>query len=184
MANYERTFKSWIWTDAMFEQLNPIEKLFYVLLHTGEETSDTSIFTITVKRIAYHLGLTIEETKSLITNFEERDLIMYDYENQEVLVIDYFKMNPPKCPLYYEGYFKDLSKVKTRVFIEEVAEIAKSYVVTISFLAALSDFVPINVDDYKIKPTSMTLEDAKTVQKRGRYAAQGKKIEDVPELPF
>lgn len=167
MANYERTLKSAIWDNIEFQNLTPAEKHFYFLLHLGNETSDTSVFPITLKTIAYRCDCTVEEARIMIQKFIDMELIMYDFETSEILVKDYFVHNPPRGGIRYNGYAKDFAKIKSHALIQEVAEIAKGYQVTIGFLAALSECVDIDVKDYKVKKTTETLESAKTVTERG-----------------
>lgn len=122
---------------------------------------------------------------------------MYDFGTQEMLIIDYMRHNAPKGGLLYENYKKDFAKIKTKSLINELAEIAKEYVVTIGFLAALDDYIPINLDEYQYRPTKETLESVRNVQKRGRDAAAQKRKnesddiynenmydDDLADLPF
>lgn len=197
MANYERTLKSCIWTSGEFEGLSNIEKLFYILIHTGEETSDCCIFQITPKRIAYHLGISTKKAEELINKFIDLNFVVYDFKTQEMLVVDYMRHNAPKGGLLYENYKKDFAKIKTKPLINELAEIAKEYVVTIGFLAALDDYTPINLAEYQFRPTKETLESVRNVQKRGRDAAAQKRKnesedtycedmydDDLSDIPF
>lgn len=168
MANYERTIKSSIWTDGLFEMMTNVEKLFYILIHVGEETSDCCMFQITPKRIAYHLGISVKKTEELIKSFEDKGLIIYNYENNEMLVIDYMKHNPCRSGLKYENYKKDFGKIKTQDFFVILAEVAKEYPVTIGFLSALSEHIDLDVNEYDIKKTGEDINSVKTVQQRGR----------------
>lgn len=192
MANYERTLKSCIWSDAKFEEMTQTEKLFYILIHCGEESSDVSLFHLSIKRIAYHLGITVEEVKALIKKFTEMDLIQYNETNQEILVIDYMYHNPCRGGLKYENYLKDLKKIKSIELLERLVEVAKNYPVTIGFLSALSEFVDLDPEDYEIKKTNEDINSVKTAAQRGRNKIQeNRKIDldiscdDGPDyLPF
>lgn len=194
MANYERTLLSAIWDEVEFQNLTPAEKHLYLLLHLGNESSDTSVYPITLKTIAYRCDCTVEEAKEMMQKFIDLELIMYNFETGEVLVKDYFRHNPPRGGIRYAGYAKDFAKIKSHALIEEVAEIAKKYQVTIGFLAALSEYVDIDVKDYKVKKTTETLESAKTVTARGlatiaahRAAAKEVNLDveaDDEDLPF
>lgn len=168
MANYERTIKSTIWSTSWFEGLTAQEVKFYFLLHCGEETSDTSIFPLSVKRIAYIMDMDKDEARALIDEFQMRDIILYDYEHEEVLVKTYFFHNPPRGGLMYLGYKKDLAKIRAKYLIAEAAEIAKGYEITIGFFAALQDYLPdLKESDYKIRATKETADSTRTAQTRG-----------------
>lgn len=190
MANYERTFKSSTWTDGVFEMMSNVEKLFYILIHVGEETSDCCMFQITPKRIAFHLGISARKAEELIQKFIDKGLVMYNFENNEMLVVDYMKHNPCRGGLKYENYKKDFAKIKTQDFFATLAEIAKGYPVTIGFLSALSEHVQINEADYDVKKSSEDIDSVKTVQQRGRDKTLQKreelKLTEIydEELPF
>lgn len=169
MANYERTIKSTIWNESWFESLNAQEKLFYYLIHTGDETSDTSIFPLSVKRIGYLLDMTQDEVVTMIDGFTLQGLVDYDYQTSEILVIDYFRHNPPRGGIMYEGYRKDFDKILSQRLLDRLAEVAKCVPITIGFFAALHERVPhMRQPEYIIKPSKETEESVKEVQKRGR----------------
>lgn len=191
MANYERTFKSAVWTDGLFEMMSNVEKLFYILIHVGEETSDCCMFQITPKRIAFHLGISVRKAEELIESFIGKGLIMYNFEHNEMLVLDYMKHNPCRGGLKYENYKKDFAKIKTQEFFTTLAEIAKYYPVTVGFLSALSEHVALDINDYDVKKSSEDMDSVKTVQQRGRDKTIQKRAEskitaivDDDDLPF
>ena len=183
MSNYERTFKSSTWSTSAFEKLTHTEKIFYFLLTTGEETSDTSVYPLSVSRICYHLGITPEKTLELIDSFQKKGLIDYDFDTEEVLVLCYFIHNPPRGGIKYEGYSKDLNKIKSQRLMNHLAEVAKSYPITIGFFAALKEHVNINQSDYKIKSTTQTAESAKSAAQKGRekIAENRRNANELPE---
>ena len=168
MANYERKFKSSIWSTVEFEKLNATEKAFYFLLITGEETSDTSIFALTVGCISYRLNVTRKKALELIDSFQQKGLIDYDYETEEVLVICYFKHNPNNGGLKYEHFSKDMNKIQSKRLFAHLAEVAKQYPITIGYFAALKEHIYIEVSDYTIKKSKEDEESVKTVAQRGR----------------
>lgn len=192
MANYERTFKSTIWDEKWFEELTSDEFRLYVLLHTGAETSDTSVFPISVNRMAYHCNTTRERIEEILQKFTDMDLISYDCDTGEILVKDYFFHNPPRGGIRYKGYAKDFDKIKSHALIEEAAEIAKNYPITIAFFAALADHIDIKEENYKIKKTKETAESTKTVTQRGLDAIAANRAavdceefrDDLDDLPF
>ena len=168
MSNYKRKFQSSIWNTAEFENLNATEKAFYFLLITGEETSDTSIFALTVGCISYRLNVTRKKALELIDSFQQKGLIDYDYETEEVLVICYFKHNPNNGGLKYEHFSKDMNKIQSKRLFAHLAEVAKQYPITIGYFAALKEHIYIEVSDYTIKKSKEDEESVKTVAQRGR----------------
>lgn len=167
MANYERTIKSAVWNERQFESLTNNQKLFYFLLHCGDETSDCGVFALTIKRIKNHLDVDHETAKQLVRDFVEMGLLEYDMETEEALPTDYFRHNPNRG-IFYEGYQKDLKKIQSSWLLNRLKEVAKGYQVSIAFLSALSEFVDLDPNDYDIRESKETLASVKTVQKRGR----------------
>lgn len=169
MANYQRTVRSAIWDRAFFENMTNQEKVLYFLLLTGEETSDCSCFSISVRRIAYHMNISEPEVLELLREFEEKGIIEYDYNTSEIHVKSYFEHTAPnKGALKYEAFQRDFAKIKSKKLLQSVAETLKNYQVTVGLLSALSEFVEINEEDYDIKASKETMKSVKTVAARGR----------------
>ena len=169
MANYQRTVRSAIWDRAFFENMTNQEKVLYFLLLTGEETSDCSCFSISIRRIAYHMNITEPEVLELLRDFEEKDIIEYDYNTSEIHVKSYFEHTAPnKGALKFEAFQRDFSKIKSKKLLQSVAETLKNYQVTVGLLSALSEFVELDETDYNIKASKETMQSVKTVAARGR----------------
>lgn len=168
-ANYERTVKSGlVWDNPIFESLDALEKLFYFLLITGQETSDTSVYLLSPKKIAYVLDCSKERALELIEKFEKLNLIKYDYETNEVLVLFYFQHNPPRGGLRYLGYGKDMAKITSSNLIDALAENAKGYPITRAFFLALKDYADVDESDFDIKKTTAQDDEIISASERGR----------------
>ena len=139
-------------------------------LLTGGITSDTFVFVMPIDMAALELGLTEDEISEIIKHFEKLNLVVYDWENEEICVCYYFEYgNEPKGGLNYEMYAKDFDKVTNKTLIKYANEKAKETSISMAFFAALQDIYPeITEEDYPIRATDKTAEDMRNAAKRGR----------------
>ena len=84
-----------LWKDAkVCECMNPREKLLFVYLLTNPYTTQIGIYKITIKQIAFDLGLTKPYIKGAIEKFEkEYNLIRYNNETNELAIRNWGKFN-------------------------------------------------------------------------------------------
>ena len=181
MANYNRTIVSSLWSNKTFRRLTPKEKVFYFLLHTGEITSDTSVFPCFIEDCALYCGTSKKEIEKMLAHFEELGLIMYDKECEEIIILDFFFYHPPVGGLTFEMFRKDLAKITSKKIMNALVENSKKYKISIQFFTALKEFVPyLCQDDFKVKKSTLTEEEVKTAAERGRKnASSAKSKEDV-----
>lgn len=183
MANYSRTILSSLWSSKIFRKLNHKEKVFYFLLHTGEITSDTSVFPCLMDDCALYCGVSVKEIEKMLHRFEELGLIFYDYDLEEICVLDYFVMHSPVGGITYEMFRKDLAKISSDKILDVLVENSKKYDISLPFFAALQDFRPcIKQEDFSIKHCEKTVEEIRTAAKRGRTKAAGDKNKSAAEV--
>lgn len=183
MQNYVRSVKSELWASRAFHRLTPNEKVLYLYLLTGPVTSDTSVFLMPLDQAALDTGLSIKEVETSIRHFEELELVVYNWENEEICVVDYFRYGSnPVGGLQYEMYCKDFDKIQSKELVEFVKESAKRSDISMAFFAALQDIFPdICEDDYPIRKTEKSAEDMRNAAKRGRkkISERRKKIKEI-----
>lgn len=175
MANYNRTIMSSLWSKKTFRKLTPKEKVFYFLIHTGEITSDTSVFPCLLDDCALFCGVSVNEIKKMITRFEELGLIVYDDEAEEICVLDYFENHEPAGGITYEMYRKDFAKISSEQIFKTLVDNSKNYCISMPFFAALQDFVPeLKEKDFNIKKSDKTVDEIRSAALRGRTKAKSK----------
>jgi len=194
MSNFKRTYLSSYWGSSLFADMTLAEKVFYLYLHTSDETSDTGAFSLRINIAAARCGVGIPQMKKLIARFEELGILYFDAKTQETVVLDYFDHHPPASSLSYEMYESDLSKIRSDAVIDRLAEMAKDYPICRTFFLALRTRKPdINEKDYRISATKSTDEELMTAAKRGRDGSKKAKEEkrvlssqevDEEELPY
>lgn len=202
MSNYKRSVESAIWSDISFVDMPSDNKVVYFLLLTGEFSSDSSAFTCSINNLCSYTNLSRAKVLKILKQFEEEGRIKYDYNTQEVLVVEYFRNHEPTGGLTYEMFSKDLKRIRSTWLLEELAENAKRYNISIAFFAALQDYVPnIKESDYKIKASRYTSNTIRTAAAKGRAKSgigiteeerekllkaldEGQVIDPAEELPF
>ena len=179
MANYNRTIISSVWTSLDFRKMTDKEKVLYFWLHTGEITSDSSAFPCLIDDCAHYCGMKRKDVESILKKFQELGLVFYDYEEENVVVLDYFDHHPPVGGIKYEMFAKDLAKITSDKVIDVLIENSKNYKISIAFFAALQDLRPeIKAEDFQIKNSSdKTVEEIREVANIGRKNAAAKRKE-------
>jgi len=180
MSNYERTLKSCILDSEEVSGLSAEEFRFYVYIHCGSETSDTSIFYYPLRRVAFDCRVSEERAKELIDSFMEKGLCEYDFGTSEILVTDYFNHNKPKnTGVCYKMYEKDFAKIKSKVLLQSLADRCRDIETTVCFISAMATVLPeLEPGDFQTKGTSETIESVRTAAERGRKRV-GKKAQSM-----
>ncbi|MBU7594896.1 DnaD domain protein [Metabacillus halosaccharovorans] len=105
------------------EEMNPEDKLFYLYLLTNPYTTQTGIYRITKREIAFDLGYSPEVIESLMKRFiEEFKLIRYNAETRELAIKYWGEDNLHKGgkPIM-DCIFSELKRVKDLSLIKYVS---------------------------------------------------------------
>jgi len=82
------------WQDKFVLKLTPEEKFFYIYLLTNSKTKQCGIYELPIQIICLETGYNRETVVKLIQRFIEHDKIKYDWENEEVFLLNWLKHNP------------------------------------------------------------------------------------------
>lgn len=66
----QRMINTKFWTDTYVEKLDPIERLVFIYLLTNTNTNISGIYEITVKRVAFDVGLDISVATNILNRLE------------------------------------------------------------------------------------------------------------------
>jgi DnaD/phage-associated family protein len=78
----------------VLEEMTPEDKIFYLFLLTNPETTQTGIYKITKKELAFYLGYSIETIHTLMERFtKQHKLIRYNPETREIAIKNWGKFN-------------------------------------------------------------------------------------------
>lgn len=86
------------WMDPIVsEELSPEDRYFYLYLLTNPQTTQTGIYKITKKQMAFDLGYSIESVHTLMERFTlHHKLIRYNPETREIAIKNWAKDNLQK----------------------------------------------------------------------------------------
>lgn len=169
MSNFYRTFRSANWSNLDFRRMTSDEKVVFVLIHTAEFSSETSVFFCPIAECASATNLTQAKIRKIFKKFEEMDLIFYDYKYEEICVKDFFRNAPANSGIGYERYFTDLEKIKSKKILQALVENTKQYRISLAFFAAMDDLISnLKKEDFLIAKTELTLETVRNASARGR----------------
>ncbi len=117
MAKYRQIHLTF-WQDPFIEELEPLQKYFYLYLMTNSKTTQCGCYEISMRLIKYETGLKQSQINSFIKLFEDCNKIGYNKANSEFLIINWLKHNSFKSPKVKACIHKELSNIKT-VFYKE-----------------------------------------------------------------
>lgn len=110
------------WVDPNFERYDSDRKLIFLYLITNSNTTESGIYPISFITIAKATGLTEEKVKEAFKKGMKN--ILYDYRNQVVFVVKFYKHNARGNPEKLLHSIKnDFLKTKTRLW----KDFAKTY---------------------------------------------------------
>jgi hypothetical protein len=124
MAKY-RMVRTDFWKNPMVsEEMTPEDKFFCLYLLTNPHTTQTGIYKITKKQMAFDLGYSIESVQALMERFiHHHQLIRYNPETRELAIKNWGKDNLHKGgkPVM-DCIFSELKDVEDTSLIKYVAE--------------------------------------------------------------
>lgn len=111
-----RPIKVNVWTDPKIQVLNFKQKLLFVYLLTNDYTNFVGCYEFSKSKISQELDIDIIEIDSLVMDLIELELVRFDEETDEVLIVNWSKHNwsiSSDANLYI---FSGIKKVKSLVF--------------------------------------------------------------------
>ena len=145
MATF-RKLQTAFWTDPFVEDLTQEQKLFYLYLITNTKTSQSGIYEITKKYIAYETGFSPAQVNELLSFFERTDKISYSAETNEIAIINWSKFNYNKSHKVLKCIYDDLQLIKStdlikkiydEVYIQKLVDEESKYTVLIEYLYSM-----------------------------------------------
>lgn len=115
MAKYRQVHITF-WQDPFIEELEPLEKYFYLYLMTNSKTTQCGCYEISNKLIKYETGLKQSQIDEFIKLFIKEKKIEYDPNTREFLIINWLKHNSFRSPKVKTCITKELVNVKNTVF--------------------------------------------------------------------
>ena len=153
MAKYRQVHISY-WQDPFIEELEPLQKYFYLYLMTNSKTTQCGCFEISNKLIKYETGLNQKEIENFIELFQDNKKIVYSPETNEFLIINWLKHNSFKSPKVKSCIYKEIETIKNTNFINFISDVLEE---NISIDRLSIDYIKYIDSDSEIK-TPVSIE--------------------------
>lgn len=121
-----RKVQTRFWRDAEMLEMTPEDKLFYIYIITNPSTTACGCYELSPRLAAGETGYNQDTIEQLIERFVDYNKIRYSYETKEILILNWFKYNPPKSPKIRSLIEKELAEVKHPEFVSEIVHILSS----------------------------------------------------------
>lgn len=128
MAKY-RQLHITFWQDPYIEDLDPLEKYFYIYLMTNSKTTQCGCYETSMKLIVYETGLSKTDIKLFVKKFSDDKKILFDNDTKEFLLINWLRHNSFLSPKVKKCIEKEVSFIKNvnyKKYIEDVVFHGKS----------------------------------------------------------
>ena len=117
MAIY-RTIYMNFWKDTkIVDDFTPEDKYFMLYCLTNDYTNLCGCFEISIKQMSTDIGYNVEIIEKLLDRFEKvHKIILYNKENKELLIKNWYKYNWTKSEKLDKPLLKEIENVKTIEF--------------------------------------------------------------------
>lgn len=120
-----RNVSTTFWEDRkVMEDFTPEDKYFYLYLFTNPHTNVLGCYELGPRQASIETGYNKETIERLLERFQEvHQVILYDKETKEILLMNWHKHNwttSPKCKAAVESQRDDVKSVTLRQYIDTV----------------------------------------------------------------
>lgn len=127
MATYRQIYISF-WSDTkVCDDFSPEDKYFYIYLLTNPHTNICGCYEISSSQMAQELGYNEESVKKLLRRMEQtHDVIRYNWQKKELLILNWHKYNWTKSPKMVSAVRAVAQYIKTdeyRVYINKLRRV-------------------------------------------------------------
>lgn len=116
------------WTDTkVVDNFTPEDKYFMLYCLTNAHTNILGCYEISVKQMANETGYSVDSINNLLDRFSKtHKIVEYDRDTKELFIRNWYKYNWNKSPKLDDYIRKELDKVKSTKFKNEIIEIFNS----------------------------------------------------------
>lgn len=108
-----------VWTSKKFTGLASNEaRLAYLYFLTGKHQTNAGVSSVPPAYVAHDLNWSVEEVEQIITQLQAAELIEYDEDTNELLIVNWFKHNVPMNAKHRKGIVYTLERVESSLLYE------------------------------------------------------------------
>lgn len=162
-GSYYREIKTVFWQDAkVSEQMNIHERYLFLYFLTNPHTNLSGLYEITIKQIADESGFSRKDAAALLKRLEELNVIRYDSNTNELLVVNWSRYNWNKSAKILKGVENELSYVKSSALFDSLLK----YLTDSEYLIECDDMNRISISyRYSIRSTEKENREKETVER-------------------
>lgn len=108
------------WQDEMVVELSAEDKYFFLYLMTNNKTTQSGVYRINRRIMAFDLGWDLSQVDKLLERFVKYGRINYNAEYNEIMVKNWLKYNKATSPKVAKVIDRELKDIKTDSFKLEV----------------------------------------------------------------
>lgn len=123
MAIYRQVYMTF-WTDPkVADDFTPEDKYFYLYLITNPHTNICGCYEVSIKQMAYETGYNDDTVRRLLQRLDEtHDVIRYNAETREVLILNWYKYNWSTSKDLLTSVTKVADTIKDNYFKEYITD--------------------------------------------------------------
>ena len=115
------------WQDELVVELSAEDKYFFLYLMTNNKTTQSGVYRINRRIMAFDLGWDLSQVDKLLERFVKYGRIAYNPEFSEIMVTNWLKYNKATSPKVAKVLDRELKDIKTDEFKLEVIRQCKAY---------------------------------------------------------
>ncbi len=158
-----RAIRITFWQDKYVLSLSPEQKFFYLYLMTNSKTKQSGVYEIPLSIANLETGYNNETIRKLLNKFQEDKKIIYDFETEEVIILNHFKYNAIDNINIYKCIVKEAKEIKSVSLYENFIQM----------------FTLANVNDYDMEPLTRGLKGACNTLIRKKHKQNNKQNNNI-----
>lgn len=107
------------WQKKFILKLTPEAKYFYIYLLTNSKTSQCGVYELPLSVIELETGYNRDTVTKLLEQFIQSSKIKYDYENEEIYVLNWLKYNQINNVNVMKCVLNELSEIKNITYVSD-----------------------------------------------------------------
>lgn len=115
------------WQDELVVELSAEDKYFFLYLMTNNKTTQSGVYRINRRIMAFDLGWDLSQVDKLLERFVKYGRIAYNPEFSEIMVTNWLKYNKAASPKVAKVLDRELKDIKTERFKLEVIRQCEVY---------------------------------------------------------
>lgn len=115
------------WQDELVADFTPEDKYFFLYLMTNGRTTQSGVYRINIRMMAFDLGWDKTTVEKMIDRFVKYGRIKYNELENEIFIVNWLKYNSARSPKVATVIDKQLLDIKTEEFKIDVITLCIQY---------------------------------------------------------